>query len=191
MFAGHFGLAAGVRAKAPEVPLWALMLGTQLLDVIFVPLFLTGTETIDEKHGNGYGDLIIHAAYSHSLLGALIISVLAGLAAWRLWGSRGGKIIAAVVFSHWVLDLVVHRADMPLLPGNLGNLPLLGLGAWRFESISIALEIVLLAVGFTMYSRAVLQKSAHVGRRGQAILASVVMGILLIFSLATDVLSLF
>lgn len=191
MFAGHFGLAAGVRAKAPEVPLWALMLGTQLLDVIFVPLFLTGLETIDEKHGNGYGDLVIHAAYSHSLVGALIISVLAGLVSWRLWGSRGGKIIAAVVFSHWVLDLVVHRADMPLLPGNLGNLPLLGLGAWRFESISIALEIILLAVGFTMYSRAVLQKSAHVGRRGQAILASVVMGILLIFSLATDVLSLF
>jgi hypothetical protein len=56
MFAGHFGLAAAVKAKAPEVPLWALMVGTQLLDLAFMPLLLSGIETMDQtSHGSGYG----------------------------------------------------------------------------------------------------------------------------------------
>lgn len=190
MFAGHFGLAAGIKAKAPEVPLWALMLGTQLLDVVFVPLLLTGVETMDEEHGNGYGELIIHAEYSHSLLGAIILSLLAGLLARKKWGKRAGGIIGAVVFSHWILDLVVHRADMPILPGNLGDLPLLGLGAWKFESLAIGLELLLLIVGFTMYSRALLSRTSD-KKKSSAILASAVMGFLLVFSLITDVYGLF
>ncbi|MCD9020364.1 permease [Cohnella silvisoli] len=191
MFAGHFGLAAGVRAKAPEVPLWALMLATQLLDVAFVPLLLTGAETMDDKGGSGYGELVIHADYSHSLLGALIIAFLAGLLAKRIWGGKAGRIIGAVVFSHWILDLVVHRADMPLLPGNLGDLPLLGFGAWRFEGASIALELILLAAGFVMYARSVLRKSSDGRGMNAAILSSAVLGTLLLFSLVTDVAGLF
>jgi len=190
MFAGHFGLAAGVKAKSPEVPLWALMLGTQLLDVVFVPLYLTGAETMDEQLGSGYGDLIIHADYSHSLLGALIISFLAGLLAKRFWGMRAGRVIAAVVFSHWILDLVVHRSDMPLLPGNLGSLPLLGLGAWSNEGLSIGLEVILLAIGFTMYFRSALGESEGRSKKA-ALISSSVMGSLLVFSLLTDVLGLF
>ncbi|GAB6931076.1 permease [Paenibacillus sp. JCM 10914] len=151
MFAGHFGLAAGVKAKVPEVPLWALMLGTQLLDVAFVPLLIAGVETIDDKHGGGYGGAIIHADYTHSLFGTMIIALLAGLLARRLWGKRAGFTIGAVVFSHWILDLIMHRADMPLLPGNIGDLPLLGLGAWEYKSLSIGLEVALLVVGFSMY----------------------------------------
>ncbi|RKP54370.1 permease [Cohnella endophytica] len=192
MFAGHFGLAAGVRAKAPEVPLWALMLGTQLLDVAFVPLLLTGKETIDDsQHGTGYGKLIIHADYTHSLLGALVISILAGLVARKLWGARASLILAAVVFSHWILDLVVHRADLPLLPGNWGDLPLLGFGAWKFEGLSIGLELLILVIGFAMYFLSALKKSEDTQRRKAATLSSAVLGILLAFSLVTDITSLF
>ncbi|MFC5468224.1 permease [Cohnella suwonensis] len=190
MFAGHFGLAAGVRAKAPEVPLGALMVGTQLLDVVFVPLYLTGVEPIDTQLGEGYGRGIIHAEYSHSLLGALIIAVLAGLAARRLWGKRAGLILAGVVFSHWVLDLVVHRADLPLLPGNWGDLPLLGWGAWRSEGLSIGLELIILVVGFFMYMRSSLRK-ADGTRKRTALLSSIVLGLMLGFALLTDVTSLF
>ncbi|MDF2963611.1 MAG: permease [Paenibacillus sp.] len=83
MFAGHFGLAAAIKAKKPEIPLWALMLSTQLLDVIFVPLFIMGVETMEPIGSNGYGEVIIHADYSHSLVGALMIALAAGLSAWR------------------------------------------------------------------------------------------------------------
>ncbi|WP_336788587.1 permease [Paenibacillus sp. MMO-177] len=190
MFAGHFGLAAGVRAKTPEVPLWALMLATQLLDAVFVPLYLTGIETIDTPFGGGYGKGIIHADYTHSLLGAMIIAVLAGMLAKKCWGRKAGFVLGAVVFSHWLLDLVVHRADMPILPGNWGNLPLLGFGVWKLEGLSIALELLLLIIGFILYMRSALRKAGGT-RVKEAILSSIVLGIMLVFALATDVLSLF
>ena len=86
MIAGHFGLAAGVKSEVPAAPLWALMLATQWLDVFFVPLFLLGIETadpVDPANPNAYGGSIIHAVYTHSLVGAVLLSVLAGVLAWR------------------------------------------------------------------------------------------------------------
>src|SRR3954471_12300378 len=120
MIAGHFGLAAAVKAGRPALPVWTLMLATAWLDVVFVPLYLSGVETID---GSGYGGGVIHADYTHSLVGALVLAALFGaVAAWRLGGEAGlGR--GAVVFSHWLLALVVHRAALPILPGNAGDLP--------------------------------------------------------------------
>ena len=167
------------------------MLGTQLLDVVFVPLFLSGIETIDDTHGSGYGQGIIHADYTHSLLGALLISLIAGLVAKRFWGSRASLIMTGVVFSHWVLDLIVHRADMPLLPGNWGHLPLLGLGAWTLgKTFSIGLELLILLTGFAMYVRSSFRRAGN-EKRGWAVLSSAVLGIALACSLLTDVMSLF
>ncbi|WP_239616263.1 permease [Cohnella mopanensis] len=190
MFAGHFGLAAGVRAQAQEVPLWALMLATQLLDVAFIPFLLTGAETMEGEPGSGYGDWIIHADYTHSLLGALMIASLAGMLAKRMWGVRAGRTIGAVTFSHWLLDLIVHRADMPLLPGNIGHLPLLGLGAWKVEGVSVALELILIVAGLALYTRSVVKASGS-GKRKTAYLSSAVLGVLLVLSLVTDVAGLF
>ena len=99
------------------------------------------------------GDPIIHADYTHSLLGALVLSALIGAFAWWRWGRRIGLLVGGVAFSHWILDLIMHRADMPLLPGNLGDLPLLGFGLWRVPVASIALEAVILLVGVFLYWR--------------------------------------
>jgi membrane-bound metal-dependent hydrolase YbcI (DUF457 family) len=64
---------------------------------------------------------VIHADYTHSLLGALVLSALFGaVAGWR-WDRRSGVLLGAVAFSHWVLDLIVHRPDLPILPGNAGG----------------------------------------------------------------------
>jgi membrane-bound metal-dependent hydrolase YbcI (DUF457 family) len=90
MFAAHFGVAAAVKAGRQEIPLWALMAATQLLDIAFVPMLLSGVETMDTSGGTGYGEAVIHAEYTHSLAGALVLALLAGLAAWRIWGKRGG-----------------------------------------------------------------------------------------------------
>lgn len=133
MIAGHFGFAAGVKGRERQVPLWALMLATVWLDIIFAPLLATGVETVENVPGTsgGYGNSIIHADWTHSLVGALVLAALFGLVAARPWGRRAGVVLAAVVFSHWLLDLVVHRADMPILPGNAGDLPRLGFGLWK------------------------------------------------------------
>lgn len=187
MFAGHFGLAAAVKSKAPEVPLWALMLSTQLLDVIFVPFFLFGAETM-ETVAEGYGGNIIHADYTHSLLGALLVSLIVGHLAKYLWGVRGGLIISAMIFSHWLLDLLVHRSDLPILPGNYGNLPLLGFGLWQSPIVSIVVEILIISIGFIMYASSIIPATKGKNRIW-ALTASVVMGILLFSSLLTDVLA--
>src|SRR5581483_11392780 len=159
MLAGHFGLAAAVKAKQPSVPLWALMLSTQLLDVLFVPLLLTNVETIVLIGKGGYDEAIIHANYTHSLVGALLIALVAGLLAWRAWGRKTGLVIGAVVFSHWILDLLVHRMDLPILPGNLGNLPLLGFGLWAFPVVSIVMESILIVVGGALYFSSALSRA--------------------------------
>jgi hypothetical protein len=158
MIAGHFGLSAIVKSRAPYVPLWALMVATVWLDVVFVPLFLSGVETIESTAGprGGYGTGIIHANYTHSLVGALTLSALFGCLAYWLWGKRSGLILGAVAMSHWLLDLIVHRGDMPLLPGNAGAMPLLGFGLWRHPSASAAVELTLVVVGSFLYWRAAL-----------------------------------
>jgi hypothetical protein len=156
MVAGHFGFAAGVKSLAPSAPLWTLMLACQWLDVFFVPLYLMGIETIapvDPANPNVYGGGVIHADYTHSLIGALLLSALAGGLAWPLFGKRIGGVIAGVAFSHWLLDLVVHRADLPILPGNAGGLPLLGFGLWRFPIVTAAIELALVLGGAYLYYR--------------------------------------
>ena len=162
MVAGHFGLAAVVKAKEPQVPLWSLMLATAWLDVLFVPLYIAGIERIEPAPGTGgtgYGEGVIYADYTHSLVGALALGLLFGLVAAVPWGRRTGAILGAVVFSHWVLDLLVHRGDMPILPGNLGDLPRLGFGLWQIPLAAAAAELALVAIGAVLYGRAAARRA--------------------------------
>jgi hypothetical protein len=151
MIAGHFGLAAAVKAGRPAIPVWTLMLATAWLDVVFVPLYLSGIETVD---GEGYGGGVIHADYTHSLVGALVLAALFGVVAAKWLGREAGFVLGGVVFSHWLLDLVVHRADLPILPGNAGDLPTFGFGLWRLPAVSAVVELLMLAAGIGLYWRA-------------------------------------
>jgi hypothetical protein len=157
MIAGHFGFAAAVKAKAPAIPLWTLMLACQWLDVVFVPLFAAGIERLEPVAGakeGAYGAVVIYADYTHSLVGAVLLSVLFGGLSLLRYGKRSAVILALVVMSHWALDLVMHRADMPVLPGAAGDLPRLGFGLWRFPALSAALELALVLIGAFLYWRA-------------------------------------
>jgi hypothetical protein len=159
MIAGHFGFAALVKARERPVPLWALMLATVWLDIVFIPLYLAGIESIELVPGvrGSYGAGIIHADYTHSLLGALLLSAVFAAVAAAIWGRRSGIVLGAVVFSHWLLDLIVHRPDMPVLPGNLGNLgnlPKFGFGLWERPIASITVELALIVAGSFFYWRA-------------------------------------
>jgi len=167
MIAGHFGFAAIVKSREPRVPLWSLMLATVWLDIVFIPLFLAGIEKLEPVPGlrGGYGQNIIYADYTHSLIGALVLSAAFGLMfGWR-WGKRCALVLGFVSLSHWLLDLVVHRHDMPVLPGNWGNLPRLGFGLWQVKTGSILAELMLVILGTWCYWRAARAASlaAHKG----------------------------
>lgn len=174
MIAAHFGLAAMVKSREPTAPLWGLMLATVWLDVIFVPLFMLHVETVQVVH-QGYGGLIIHADYTHSIVGMILISAVLGLAFLPKSGRRVGTVIALVAMSHWVLDLVVHRPDMPILPRNVGSLPRLGFGLWTEPNIAAVIELALVVTGALMYWSAARQVSLAAGRSGT--LAAVSAGV--------------
>ncbi len=156
MIAGHFAFAAAVKFRERQVPLWSLMLATVWLDIVFVPMLIGGMETIETAPGvePGYGASIIHADYTHSLVGALVLSVAFGLLAAIPLGRRNGLILGAVSFSHWVLDLLFHRQDMPILPGDIGGMPRLGLGLWQYPMVAIGIELLLVLAGGLLYWRA-------------------------------------
>ncbi|AZU62390.1 permease [Neobacillus mesonae] len=188
MFAGHFGIAAAVKSKTPELPLWSLLVSTQLLDIAFIPFNLAGMESIEPIGEGGYAKMMIYAFYSHSFIGAMLLSILAGFLAGGFLGKRSGVIIGAVAFSHWVLDLIVHRPDLPILPGNAGGLPLLGLGLWDYVFASILIELLFITTGSIFYFRHVLQSSDPT-HKGKAIIAGCIMTVFLLLSLCIDVFS--
>ena len=155
MIAGHFGFAAAIKAREPATPLWSLMLATVWLDVVFAPFLASGLESIERVAGAGaYGGMVIHADYTHSLVGAALISAALGLPAAGRWGGRSGVMVGLVSFSHWFLDLLFHRGDMPILPGNVGGLPMLGLGLWRYPAAAAVIELLVVAGGAFLYWRA-------------------------------------
>ena len=90
-------------------------------------------------------------------------------------------VIALVVMSHWMLDLIEHRPDMPVLPGNLGNLPRFGFGLWAQPGMSAALELLLVVIGSVMYWRAAKQVSVNAGQSGNW--AAVCAGLAAVFGI--------
>jgi hypothetical protein len=70
-----------------------------------------------------------------------------------------------VVFSHWLLGLVVHGGDLPILPGNAGDLPRLGFGLWKVPAVSILVELALVLAGALLYWRAAVQTASADTRR--------------------------
>ncbi len=122
-----------------------------------------------------------------------MLSALAGGLAWARWGQRVGVTIGIVALSHWVLDLVVHYPDLPILPGNAGNLPLLGFGLWGVPIASAFIELVLVLGGAYLYHRAATSLPASAGLdqaalRRRALTASTVVAGLMLLSFITTVL---
>lgn len=170
MLAGHFGVAGVVKAWQPEIPMAALLVATQLPDLVFAPLAVAGVETgVPAEPGlSGYGSLLITAEYSHSLVGNVLLAVLVGLLVHYFlrerWGRDAGLVLGGVVFSHWLLDLLVHRPDLPFVPGDAGGLPLLGLGLWEIPVAAAVVEGTLVMAGVVFYTWRTLRDQPQRGR---------------------------
>ena len=165
MIAGHFGFAAAVKSRARSAPLWMLMLASVWLDIVFVPLFIGKRETLELVPGHhGYGAGIIHADYTHSVVGMLLLSLLLGLVSWPFWGGRNALVIGLVAVSHWVLDLIVHRPDMPVYPGQPANWPHFGFGLWQYPLAAQGLELLLVIGGAALYWQAAQSVSRDAGK---------------------------
>jgi membrane-bound metal-dependent hydrolase YbcI (DUF457 family) len=154
VFIGHFAIAFAAKKYTPHVSLGLLFLACQLADLIWPGLVLLGIETFAIEPGNTVLTPLrfTHYPYSHSLLGLIIWSaVLAGLySLLRQGGKRTAMVIALVAVSHWFLDFLTHRADMPI---TFSETTLVGLGLWNFPVSAVLLELLLFALGVWIYLR--------------------------------------
>ncbi|MCA9603697.1 MAG: hypothetical protein R3A78_09565 [Polyangiales bacterium] len=154
MFVGHFGVGFGSKAVRPRVPLAWLVAAPVFLDLLW-PLFLiAGVESVRIAPGDtAVTPLDLHDyPYSHSLLMAVVWSVLFGGAYFARHRDRAGAaLLGAGVFSHWVLDFVTHRPDMPLYPGST---TLVGLGLWNSVAGTVVVEMLIFLGGVFLYARA-------------------------------------
>ena len=146
MFVGHYSAALAAKAAEPRAPLWAYVIGCQFLDVGWAGLIMTGAEKARVDPSLPGSPLVLYQMpYTHSLPGALAWSVGGALLAKYVlrvpW--RAAAFVGAVVFSHWIADLLVHRPDLELFPGGAK----VGLGLWNYPVAEQAVEIGLLAVG--------------------------------------------
>jgi membrane-bound metal-dependent hydrolase YbcI (DUF457 family) len=134
MFAGHYAASFALKRASPRIPLWLLFIAVQFIDVLWAVFILLGIEKARVVPGLPGSPLdLYYMPYTHSLIGALAWATLA-YGAFRLLPSRFGVqratvalVLAVGVFSHYVLDLIVHRADMALWD----NTAKIGLGLYN------------------------------------------------------------
>jgi membrane-bound metal-dependent hydrolase YbcI (DUF457 family) len=175
VFIGHFALGFAAKKATPKTPLQTLFAASVLADILW-PIFLAlGVEQVVIEAGNtAYTPLnFVSYPYSHSLLMLIVwATVFGGVYFVRKKDSRGAIILAALVVSHWLLDWITHRPDMPLYPGGAK----FGLGMWNSPAFTIAIEIAMFVVGAWIYARATRPRDAQ-GKLGFWFLTLLLLGV--------------
>jgi hypothetical protein len=157
MFLGHFGLGFAGKRLAPDVSLGALFLATQWADLVFFPLALAGIEHFRVMPGATVVTPVDFYDYpwSHSLAALTVWGLFVGGVYYLFRKSRAGAwVLAAGVVSHWVLDVIMHRRDVPV--GFSG--PYLGLRLWDSRPWTLIAEVIAFAFGVAMYLRTTTSK---------------------------------
>ena len=163
MFIGHFALALGAKKFAPQVSLGILFLACQLADIIWPNLVLLGIERLEIEPGITIMTPLnfVHYPYSHSLVMlALWSAIFAALyAIFRHSNTKTVIVIAVLGLSHWILDVLTHRPDMPITAGDTS---FIGFGLWNFPIVAVPFELLLFGLGIWLYTH----QTKPLNRRG-------------------------
>lgn len=154
MFIGHYAVGLAAKKVVPKVSLGTLFLSVQLADLLWPIFLLLGLERVRIDPGNvAFTPLDFeHYPITHSLLGSLAWSVAFGLAYWVIRRyPKGAWVLGLGVFSHWVLDFIVHRPDLPIVPWSPVRV---GLGLWNSVPATLLVEIGIYLLGTAVYLRA-------------------------------------
>jgi hypothetical protein len=165
MFIGHFAVAFASKRVTPKPSLGWLFAACQWPDLLWPILCLIGMEHFRIAPGNtAFTPLAFdYYPWSHSLLLDLVWGAVLGLMYLARRGDRRGAwVIAALVVSHWVLDWIVHRPDLPITPSNDHRF---GLGLWNDVALTVGLETLVFSLGVGLYVRAT-AASDRIGRFG-------------------------
>ena len=166
MFIGHFAVGFGAKRFAPRASLGTLFLAAQFIDLLWPTLLLFGVERVRIAPGiTAFTPLDFeHYPWSHSLFMVIVWGALFGVVYYALRrDARASAVLAMAVFSHWLLDFLTHRPDLPLWPDGTR----VGLGLWNSVPATLAMEIGLFVCGILLYVRSTRARDATgVGRCG-------------------------
>lgn len=145
MFVGHYAAAFAAKAIEPKAPMWTLAAAAQLVDIGWSAFIIAGVERASVDPSLPGSSLILeHMPWTHSLPmaiawgvgAALLVKLLLRLPTWA------SIVVGLTVFSHWLLDLLVHRPDLELWIGG----EKVGFGLWNYPVPEQAVEIGLIAI---------------------------------------------
>jgi hypothetical protein len=151
MFIGHYAVALAAKRAVPAVSLGTLFLAAQFLDGLWPLFLLGGVEHVEIAPGDTAFTPLAFVDYpiSHSLAMSTVWAVALGAACYLVRRLRGAAVmIGALVMSHWVLDWLSHRPDLPLYPGGATRV---GLGLWNSVPGTLAVETAMFAAGLGLY----------------------------------------
>ena len=152
MFVGHYAVSLALKKFETRASLGMLFLGVQFVDILFFPLVLAGVERINliENFTDSTHFQLEYMPYTQSLLGSVVWAGAAyALFRWVfIKDHRIALVIGLAVFSHWVLDLIVHTPDLPLWSDTSLKL---GFGLWNNAIVTFTLEAVLLLGALWLY----------------------------------------
>ncbi|MDP1631344.1 MAG: hypothetical protein Q8L66_07985 [Caulobacter sp.] len=151
MFVGHYAAALAARAAEPRAPLWSYVVACQLVDIGWGGLIMTGAERFSVNPDlPGSALELYHMPWTHSLPAAIAWSVGGALLARGLLKTpwRAAFVVGLVVFSHWLLDFLVHRPDLELWFGG----DKVGLAWWNYPVPEATLEMGLLAAAGALWA---------------------------------------
>jgi hypothetical protein len=151
MFIGHYAVGLAAKKAAPAVSLGTLFLAAQWIDLLWPLLLLLGLERVRPDPGNtAFTPLdFYHYPITHSLIMVVIWGLVVGGVYYAVKRRiRGAWMLGALVVSHWGLDFLTHRPDLPLAPGSTR---MVGLGLWNSVAASVVVEGTLFLAGIALY----------------------------------------
>lgn len=150
MFLGHYAVALAAKRAAPQTSLGTLFFAAQLADMVWPVFLLWGVERVRIVGGQNPFLIFAFDSYpiSHSLVTLIAWALLVGvLYRARTGYATGAVVLGFCVLSHWVLDVVTHRPDLPIYPGG----PRVGLGLWNSPAGTVLVEGLMFGAGVAIY----------------------------------------
>jgi membrane-bound metal-dependent hydrolase YbcI (DUF457 family) len=178
MFLGHVAVGMAAKRQAPRVSLAILVLAAQLADVIWPVLVGLGVERVTIEPGNTRVTPLnfISYPYSHSLFTLALWSMALAFVFGLSRGRRAVAVLAVLVVSHWLLDVITHRPDMPLIPQSRLRL---GFGLWNSIPATMAVELTMYAAGVWIYMRSTRARD-RIGSWGFGVLVAFLAAVYLV-----------
>jgi hypothetical protein len=157
MFAGHIGAALAIGRAERRLNIGVFIAAALLLDLALWLFVLLGFESVAipvDFARTHQPDFVF--PYSHSLVAGIAWSILAGAAGALLYARlpsgkwRAALLIAAAVFSHWLLDALVHQPELPVASAGSAKV---GLGLWQSMPVALVVEGAVVVIGLLLFIR--------------------------------------